>query len=169
MDDAMLSSKEVDFLRSERVARMATINQANKSPHAVPVCFAFDGEDIYTTLGVSSKRLKNIEGGSKTSVLIDKYEEENEEWKVLCGLLIYGNAEILTYDENREEFMHGWRLLIEKARARISSRRRSDSEGEANGEVERRQGYVHDNHRQQPPNWSSKKRRICSPHERKPR
>jgi nitroimidazol reductase NimA-like FMN-containing flavoprotein (pyridoxamine 5'-phosphate oxidase superfamily) len=112
--DAMLSSKEADFLRLERVARMATINQANKSPHTVPVCFAFDGEDIYTTLGLSSKRLKNIEEGSKTSVLIDKYEEESEEWKVLCGLLIYGNAEILTYDENREEFMHGWRLLIEK-------------------------------------------------------
>jgi nitroimidazol reductase NimA-like FMN-containing flavoprotein (pyridoxamine 5'-phosphate oxidase superfamily) len=93
---------------------MATINQTSKSPHTVPVCFVFDGEDIYTTLGASSRRLKNIKDGSKTSVLIDKYEEENNEWKVLCGLLIYGNAEILTYDENREEFMHGWRLLIEK-------------------------------------------------------
>jgi nitroimidazol reductase NimA-like FMN-containing flavoprotein (pyridoxamine 5'-phosphate oxidase superfamily) len=93
---------------------MATINQASKSPHTVPVCFAFDGEDIYTTLSVSSRRLKNIKEGSKTSVLIDKYEEENDEWKVLCGLLIYGRAKILTYDEDREEFMHGWRLLIEK-------------------------------------------------------
>jgi nitroimidazol reductase NimA-like FMN-containing flavoprotein (pyridoxamine 5'-phosphate oxidase superfamily) len=112
--DAMLSSKETDLLRSERVARMATINQQSKSPHVVPVCFAFDGEDIYTSLGVSSRRLKNIEEGSKTSVLIDKYEEENNEWKVLCGLLIYGSVNVLAYDKNTEEFMHGWRLLIEK-------------------------------------------------------
>jgi nitroimidazol reductase NimA-like FMN-containing flavoprotein (pyridoxamine 5'-phosphate oxidase superfamily) len=110
----MVSLRETDFLRSERVARMATINQASRSPHIVPVCFAFDGEDIYTTLSASSRRLKNIKEGSKASVLIDKYEEENNKWKVLCGLLIYGSTKILTYDENREEFMHGWRLLIEK-------------------------------------------------------
>ena len=93
---------------------MATINRASRSPHVVPVCFVFDGEDIYTTLGVSSRRLKNIREGSKTSLLIDRYEEEKGEWRLLCGLLIYGNAEILTYGENREEFMHGWRLLIGK-------------------------------------------------------
>jgi nitroimidazol reductase NimA-like FMN-containing flavoprotein (pyridoxamine 5'-phosphate oxidase superfamily) len=110
----MLSLGEADFLRSERVARMATINQASKAPHVVPVCFAFDGSDIYTTLGASSRRLKNIEEGSRTSMLIDKYVEENNTWKVLCGLLIYGRTKILIYDKNREEFMHGWRLLIEK-------------------------------------------------------
>jgi len=93
---------------------MATINQASKSPHIVPVCFAFDGKCIYTTLGASSRRLKNIKDGSKASVLIDRYEEENNEWKVLCGLLIYGSAKVLTYDENKEEFMHGWKLLVQK-------------------------------------------------------
>jgi nitroimidazol reductase NimA-like FMN-containing flavoprotein (pyridoxamine 5'-phosphate oxidase superfamily) len=110
----MLSLKETDFLRSERVARIATISQASKSPHIVPLCFVFDGEDIYTTLSASSRRLKNMKGGSKTSMLFDKYEEEDNSWKVLCGLLIYGIAKLLTYDENREEFMHGWRLLVEK-------------------------------------------------------
>jgi len=93
---------------------MATVNRASKSPHVVPVCFVFDGEDIYTTLGVSSRRLKNIREGSKASLLIDRYEEEKGEWRLLCGLLIYGNAKILSYGENREEFMHGWRLLIGK-------------------------------------------------------
>jgi len=110
----MLSRKEADFLLSERVARMATINTANTSPHVVPVCFAFDGENIFTTLHAGSKRLKNIKDGSKTSVLIDKYVEENNEWKVLCGLLIYSNVKVLTYHENKDEFMHGWNLLIQK-------------------------------------------------------
>jgi nitroimidazol reductase NimA-like FMN-containing flavoprotein (pyridoxamine 5'-phosphate oxidase superfamily) len=93
---------------------MATINQASRSPHVVPVCFAFDGEDIYTTLIQGCRRLKNIKEGSKTSVLIDTYEEEDNTWKLLRGLLIYGSPKILTYDENREEFMHGWKLLLEK-------------------------------------------------------
>jgi nitroimidazol reductase NimA-like FMN-containing flavoprotein (pyridoxamine 5'-phosphate oxidase superfamily) len=93
---------------------MATIDTASESPHVVPVCFAFDGQNIYTTLRADSKRLKNINKGSKTSVLVDRYVEEEGEWKILCGLLIYGDAEILAYPEDKVEFMHGWRLLIQK-------------------------------------------------------
>jgi hypothetical protein len=33
---------------------------------------------------------------------------------VLRGLLIYGDVGILNYFEDREEFMYGWRLLIQK-------------------------------------------------------
>jgi nitroimidazol reductase NimA-like FMN-containing flavoprotein (pyridoxamine 5'-phosphate oxidase superfamily) len=110
----VLSENEADFLRSERVARMATVNMASNSPHVVPVCFAFDGQNIYTTLHARSKRLKNMEEGSEVSLLIDKYIEENNEWKVLCGLLIYGDSRILSYREDKAEFMCGWKLLIEK-------------------------------------------------------
>lgn len=93
---------------------MATIDMMKNLPHIVPVCFAFDGKDIYTTLYVASKRLRNIENKSKFALLIDKYVEENSEWKVLCGLLIYGKINILTYHENKNEFMYGWKLLIQK-------------------------------------------------------
>ena len=110
----MLSVKETSFLLTERVARMATIDAASESPHVVPICFAFDGQNIYTTLGADSKRLKNIREGSKSSVLIDKYVEEDGEWKILCGLLIYGDAKILAHPEDKDEFMHGWQLLIQK-------------------------------------------------------
>jgi len=110
----MLSVKEADLLLSERVARMATVNAADKWPHVVSVCFAFDGKSIYSTLHSSSKRLRNIMAGSKTSILIDRYLEEKGEWKVLCGLLIYGDVKILTWHGDKEEFMHGWKLLIQK-------------------------------------------------------
>jgi nitroimidazol reductase NimA-like FMN-containing flavoprotein (pyridoxamine 5'-phosphate oxidase superfamily) len=110
----MLSENEADFLKSERVARMATVDKASKSPHVVPVCFAFDGQNIYTTLHARSKRLKNMKEGSGVSLLIDKYVEENNEWKVLCGLLIYGDSKILRYREDKAEFMCGWKLLIKK-------------------------------------------------------
>lgn len=110
----MFSKPEVNFLTSERVARIATMNVTDKSPHVVPVCFAFDGKAIYTTLRVKSKRLKNVREGSKVSILVDRYEEKNGQWKVLCGLLIYGNTKTLSYYCDRSEFMYSWKLLIQK-------------------------------------------------------
>lgn len=93
---------------------MATIDPTTKIPHVVPVCFVFDGKDIYTSLYAGSKRLRNVENGSKVALLIDKYVEENNEWKVLSGLLIYGKIIILTFHRNEKEFMYGWKLLIQK-------------------------------------------------------
>lgn len=110
----MLSEKETQFLLSQRVARMATINRASKSPHVVPICFAFDGESIYTTLYARSRRLKNINEGSKTSLLIDEYLEEKGEWKTLRGLLIYCAVKVLKFHKEKDKFMHGWKLLIQK-------------------------------------------------------
>jgi nitroimidazol reductase NimA-like FMN-containing flavoprotein (pyridoxamine 5'-phosphate oxidase superfamily) len=108
-----LSEAEREFLASQRVARIATIN-ADRQPHAVPVCYAFDEKAIFTTLHVKSKRLRNLNRGSKVSVLVDEYEEIKGQWNVLRGLLMYGNAAILTFQENRGEFMHGWKLLLQK-------------------------------------------------------
>jgi len=110
----MFSKDEIEFLSTERVARIATINAKDKSPHVVPICFAFNGKTIVTTLYARSKRLKNVEQGSKVAILVDKYQEEEGEWKVLRGLLIYGNIKILSFQRERDEFMHGWKLLIQK-------------------------------------------------------
>jgi nitroimidazol reductase NimA-like FMN-containing flavoprotein (pyridoxamine 5'-phosphate oxidase superfamily) len=71
----MFTPPEVEFLMSERVARIATIDAASKAPHVVPVCFVFDGEAIFTALHVKSRRLKNVEQGSAVAILVDKYEE----------------------------------------------------------------------------------------------
>jgi nitroimidazol reductase NimA-like FMN-containing flavoprotein (pyridoxamine 5'-phosphate oxidase superfamily) len=93
---------------------MATIDITKNLPHIVPICFVFDDKNIYTSLHARSKRLRNIENKSKTAFLVDKYVEENSEWKVLCGLLIHGKIKILSYHENKDEFMHGWKMLIQK-------------------------------------------------------
>jgi nitroimidazol reductase NimA-like FMN-containing flavoprotein (pyridoxamine 5'-phosphate oxidase superfamily) len=93
---------------------MATVDITKNLPHIVPTCFVFDGENIYTSLHVRSKRLRNIENKSKTAFLADRYVEENSEWKVLCGLLVYGKTKTLSYHENKDEFMYGWKMLIQK-------------------------------------------------------
>jgi nitroimidazol reductase NimA-like FMN-containing flavoprotein (pyridoxamine 5'-phosphate oxidase superfamily) len=110
----MVSNNVIDLLYTERVARMATIDETSKFPHTGPICFVFDGKNVYTTLSASSKRLKNIETGSKASFLVDRYVEESNEWKVLCGLLIHGNTSVFNLHQDRDSFMYGWKLLIQK-------------------------------------------------------
>lgn len=57
----MFTQSEADFLMSERVARIATINIVSKTPHMVPICFTFDGKEIFTSLHAKSRRLRNME------------------------------------------------------------------------------------------------------------
>ena len=40
------SPEALAFIRSQRVARLATAD-ASGQPHAVPVCFAYDGERFF--------------------------------------------------------------------------------------------------------------------------
>lgn len=108
-----LSVEQQNFLREQRVARIATLNR-DGMPHMVPICFAFDGESIYTTLGKDARRLSNIARESRVSIMVDRYEERNVEWTLLRGILMYGDVEVLDYENRREVFMKGWRLLIEK-------------------------------------------------------
>jgi len=110
----MFSKVEIELLTSERVARIATVDPVEKQPHIVPACFAFDGKAFVTTLSFRSKRLRNVEQGSKVAILVDRYEENQAQWKILRGLLIRGNARILEFQDNRDGFMDGWKLLIQK-------------------------------------------------------
>ncbi|MCH8062702.1 MAG: pyridoxamine 5'-phosphate oxidase family protein, partial [Chloroflexi bacterium] len=69
-----------EFIRVHRVARLATVDGAG-SPHVIPVCYAFDGERLYTALdlkpkrveGRMLKRVRNILGNPRVSLVIDDY------------------------------------------------------------------------------------------------
>jgi len=111
---SMFSEAQAEFLKSQRVARIATVDPNDDYPHVVPICYVFDGILFYTTGSRGSKRLRNVESGSKVSILIDKYEERIGEWLTLQGLLIKCEVSLLNYYENTDLFMKGWRMLIEK-------------------------------------------------------
>lgn len=40
--------------------------------------------------------------------------KKNAEWTLLKGMLMYGDVEVVDYKNQREGFLKGWRLLIEK-------------------------------------------------------
>src|SRR5258706_14155451 len=87
------------FVTHQRIAHLATASLTAR-PVVVPICYAFDGENIYSALDEkpkspdvrSLKRVRNIEANPQVSLVIDKYSED---WSELIYVLIAGMAEIL--------------------------------------------------------------------------
>lgn len=95
-----------EFVGMHRVARLATVD-AGGAPYAVPICYAFDGERIYTAIdlkpkqvnGRKLKRIRNILENPKVAIVIDDYSED---WSELAYVMIRGAAEIIEDGEERD-------------------------------------------------------------------
>jgi PPOX class probable F420-dependent enzyme len=78
------------------VARLATVAPDGR-PHLVPVVFAVDHEMVYTEVDAKPKttlrlrRLANIEGNPRVSLLVDHYAED---WTQLWWVRVDGIAAI---------------------------------------------------------------------------
>ena len=79
-----------------RVARLATVDPRGR-PHVVPICFAIDGDTLYSAVDEKPKRtrelqrLRNIEMNPHVEVLIDHYDED---WTRLWWVRLRGSARI---------------------------------------------------------------------------
>ena len=91
----MFSEREVNYLRSQRLARIATVSK-ELQPDVAPVGFDFDGTCFY--IGglnlVKSLKYKNTLENPKVSLVIDDLESINP-WKPR-GIKIHGVAEVVT-------------------------------------------------------------------------
>jgi PPOX class probable F420-dependent enzyme len=82
---------------AERVGRLATVG-ADGRPHVVPVCFALDGETLYTAVDEKPKstralrRLANIEANPLVELVIDHWDED---WSRLWWVRLAGRATIV--------------------------------------------------------------------------
>ena len=102
----LFSRAMAEFVGSHRVARLATAD-AGGAPYAVPICYAFDGERIYTAIdlkpkrvgGRELKRVRNILENPKVAIVIDDYSED---WSELAYVMIRGTAEIIEDGDERD-------------------------------------------------------------------
>ena len=93
------SRKIAAFLHSARVAHLATADREGW-PHVIPICFAFDGEELYSPIDEKPKkrfplllkRIKNIRENPHVSVVVDRYDDD---WRRLAYVLITGRAKVL--------------------------------------------------------------------------
>jgi PPOX class probable F420-dependent enzyme len=80
-----------------RVARLATVDPEGR-PHVVPICFALDGDMLYTAVDEKPKRtrrlqrLRNIAANPHVEVVIDGYDED---WSKLWWVRLRGTARIV--------------------------------------------------------------------------
>lgn len=92
-----------------KVARLATVDPEGR-PHVVPICFAIEGEMLYSVVDEKPKRtrrlqrLRNIEANPRVEVVIDHYDED---WSKLWWVRLRGSATV-------EEDAHAVELLVAK-------------------------------------------------------
>ena len=87
-------------LKTARVARLATLD-AERRPHAVPICFVLDGSVFYSAIDRKPKRvapsrlarLKNVKATPHVALLVDQYDED---WTRLWYVLVRGEAELVS-------------------------------------------------------------------------
>ena len=115
---------------SARVARLATTGP--DGPHVVPVVFALDGDTLYHAVDhkpkrtTALKRLANLRGDPRASLLADHYDED---WSQLwwargdgtASILAPGHAEALAlladrYPQYRDEPPQGPVIAIRVSR-----------------------------------------------------
>lgn len=106
-----------DFLVAERVARLATADKSG-TPHVIPICFWFDGGQVYFAIdekpkrrrGLELKRMRNIAENPRVALVIDHYEDD---WSQLAYVMIRGTA---TMVDDNEEYLLVLRNLRDKYR-----------------------------------------------------
>jgi PPOX class probable F420-dependent enzyme len=96
-----------------RVARLATRDVGGRL-HLVPVCFALEGDTLYSAVDAKPKRsralrrLENVRADPDVAVLVDEYAED---WSSLWWVRLRGRGRVL---EGGEEHRQAADLLRRK-------------------------------------------------------
>lgn len=108
-----------DRVAAARVARLATLGAGGR-PHLVPICFALEGETLYSAVDAKPKRsrrlqrLENIRCRPEVTVLVDHYEED---WTRLWWVRLDGSARVLEEGSERQRALDLLRAKYEQYRA----------------------------------------------------
>ena len=94
-----LTPEQAARLSETPVGHLATADASGR-PHVIPVCFAYDGQRIYSVLDAKPKRgsltglrrVRNILANPQVSLVVDHYDED---WTRLWYLLVQGRAELV--------------------------------------------------------------------------
>ena len=89
-NEAVLAQDWVQELLAEPLlARLGTANPATTQPHVTPVWFAWDGECLYISAFISTRKAREVSENPRISVLIDTNEPTR-------AVLLEGVAEMIT-------------------------------------------------------------------------
>jgi PPOX class probable F420-dependent enzyme len=102
-----------ELVAAARVAELATIGPDGR-PHLVPVCFALEGDVLYSAVDDKPKRsrrlqrLENVRARPDVALLVHHYEED---WSRLWWVRLRGKGRVV---EDGRQLELALRLLTEK-------------------------------------------------------
>jgi len=99
----VLSSKELSFLKSHEVCRLATASKDGK-PHVVPVIYALDGQDIIIAVDYGTKKLGNLRQNKRVALVVDDYRPNH-------AVMVEGECSIL---ERGKEYLRLLQVLFDR-------------------------------------------------------
>jgi len=116
-----VTPEQIEFLESQRVARLATVDEQGR-PHALPICFAYVDGAVYTPIDekpkrgdpASLRRIRNITAHPDVCLVVDRYEED---WTRLAWLQVRGRAELVDEPGERQRALAGLRARYPQYRA----------------------------------------------------
>lgn len=90
------SEKEVAYIKSQRLARIATVSKKSQ-PDVAPVSFEFDGEFFYVggVNNLATMKYRNVKNGNTKIALVFDDWESLEPWRPR-SLKIHGTADVVT-------------------------------------------------------------------------
>jgi PPOX class probable F420-dependent enzyme len=88
-----LSGKILAFIRSQRVARVATVGP-DGTPHNVPVCVVFASGRLYFASDKKARKVRNLRARPTVALAFDEY---GENWKNLRGVMVVGRAAVVDH------------------------------------------------------------------------
>jgi pyridoxamine 5'-phosphate oxidase family protein len=99
--ESIYSEPEIEYLKSQRLARIATATKQGK-PDVSPVGFEFDGTHFFIgshsqDIFLSTRKYKNVRDGNKQVALVIDDLESVQPWKPRA-MKINGSAEIVEHN-----------------------------------------------------------------------
>jgi pyridoxamine 5'-phosphate oxidase family protein len=97
----MFSKPEVEYMKSQRLCRFATVSRDGQ-PDVVPVAFEFDGKYFYVgshsqDIFHHTRKYKNVkDGATKVALVIDDLKSIDP-WRPR-SIRVYGIAEVVDHD-----------------------------------------------------------------------
>ncbi len=74
------------------LARLATANPKNLQPHVVPVWFLWDGDSLWISAFISTRKVKDLQKNPRCAVLIEPAQSQGSP---LQAVLLEGTAELI--------------------------------------------------------------------------
>jgi len=99
----VLSSKELSFLKSHELCRLATASKDAK-PHVVPVVYAIDGEDIVIAVDYGTRKLGNLRENNRVALVVDDYRPNH-------AVMVEGECSVL---ERGREYLRLLQILFDR-------------------------------------------------------